>query len=334
MKAYGIFDGVARDGFLVVAAVYDFAAWQKITGSSDPEEYRDFLAQQEESILEEEQEGPGYVVRVPFDPEAYSAWLRENAYWQDGPEARSAWALEVARDPEARRRLEARFPALPRPPENVEGVDTYYAVLLVCAEQVEDVLALAPALGEPALARLGEALESCMPLPLPFRRISHLRVEGVRFVLGNRFLSPPEAQRVRELFETNVLSLDEGVWEVPRRYRIRRSQLEIVRWPAVVPVVLPVAAHGGRDCLAFLNEHVAAQPSSWDRFGESVLDAAEEMVGKADAVYLGRSLVWSSDLESYLDKLSEIAKSASEEDDEDAGSPGFGSGRVRLRRVK
>lgn len=335
MKTYGIFDGVARDGVLVAAAVYDFATWQEITGSSDLEEYRDFLAEQEAKIAA--QDAPAYVVRVPFDPEAYSAWLRENTFWRDGPEARSAWALEVARDPEARRRLEARLPALPRPPENVEDVDVYYSVLLVYAERPEDVLALAPALGGPVLERLGEVLWSCVPVSLPFRRVSRLRVDGLRFVLGNRFLLVPAAQEIEDLFEAAVRSLEGSVWEVPRHYRIRRSQLEGVRWPVLVPVLLPVAAHGGEDCLMFLNDHTAARASSWKRFGESVRDAAAEMLGKPDTVQLDYPLVWSPSLESHLEDILDAVGSADEEDDEDGGDvggPGSAGSGVRLRRVK
>lgn len=337
MKTYGIFDGVARDGSLVAVAVYDFAAWQKITGSSDLEEYRDFLAEQEESVLEQEQDGPGYVVRVPFDPEAYSAWLRENTYWRDGPEARGAWALEVARDPEARRRLESRVPALPRPPENTEDVDVYYCILLVHAEQPEDVLRLAPPLAGPVLERLGSALDSCAPLSFSFRRVSRLRVDGARFVLGNRFLVACVAEEVAELFETNVCSLEGRVWEVPRHYRIRRSQLEGAEWPALVAVLLPVAVHGGADCVLFVNSHVVQHPSAWVRFGLAARDAAGEMLGKPDAVRVGHPLMWSVSLESYLEDLVEPAWPDEEDDDEGEGgyrSAGPASGRAHLRRVK
>ncbi|MGO0123025.1 hypothetical protein [Desulfothermobacter acidiphilus] len=62
MRVYGIFDGVAKDNVVAVAAAPDFNAWRGVTGKSCPREYPDFLeglAEGFESVDEDEDGGLG-----------------------------------------------------------------------------------------------------------------------------------------------------------------------------------------------------------------------------------------------------------------------------------
>ncbi|MGB9803687.1 MAG: hypothetical protein ACPLUI_07730, partial [Desulfofundulus sp.] len=65
------------------------------------EEYKDYLINRHYFLEELKENEAVRVVHVPFDRELYSRWLRDNPHWEDGAEARSAWALEVAKDPAA-----------------------------------------------------------------------------------------------------------------------------------------------------------------------------------------------------------------------------------------
>ncbi|ACX51869.1 hypothetical protein Adeg_0722 [Ammonifex degensii KC4] len=327
MRVYGIFDGVARDDVVAAAAVPDFATWKEITGRSCPQEYLDFLLEQEEAL---EAAGGGLLkVRVPLVLGEYRSWLSAGSFWQDGPEARGAWALEVARDPVKLRRLLEEHPVVPRAPEDRESVDVYFGVVLFPATSLDEALKLAPRLEEQVAGAIAEALRGEFPAFPPYRKISRLRAEGFRVVVGDRLVLTDVAPEVGSFMRDGVPGLESPVLSLPRRLRIRESELEDVEFPALVAVLLPVALHGAGDVLDACADVVEEKRGNLQEFSRAVVDTVNRLAGR-ESVSGAAPLVPDFLLPGFLEELAEGLELVDGEED-DGGNGGRGR---KLRRIK
>ncbi|MGQ9825231.1 MAG: hypothetical protein ACUVSK_09570 [Desulfotomaculales bacterium] len=259
MRTYGVFDGVARHNNLVVAAVPDYEAWKKLSGSDKVDDYLDFLLEQENALYSSSE--PVRIVRIPLDLEYYNAWLKKNSYWRDSPEARAAWALDVAENPEELNAVIKRNPVLPRAPENWEGVSVYFAVFMFSLDSINEVGKLMWELDPVSAEEVARAVERTVTVPgrTPFKKVSRLRADGVRVVVGDRLVLFPFLEEVESFFEDVVPNVRNNLVGIPGQYRITKDSLGGVEYPAYVSAFLPVALHGAADVLDYCEESLAGR---------------------------------------------------------------------------
>lgn len=252
MLSYGLFDGVARRDHLVAAAVLGPEDYRDIYGKGI-EDYLDYLLELEDVLLD--LEATIRVVRVPFHREMYREWL-ERSSWQDGPDARSAWALEVAQNTEMYERLRAERPVLPRAPEEErEVVEVLYVPCpLICHEE-PDLGRLPRQLEPETLNNLRNELTDWLPSLPPYRKLSRLRAQGVKFMVGDRLIEPADAYEVEDHFASALPDGGgSGIAKVPRQFRIKVSELEIDAYPVLIAVLLPLVLRGAEEDVEFLAE--------------------------------------------------------------------------------
>jgi len=340
MVTYGLFDGVARRDHLVAAAVYGLEDYVAMHGGT-PDDYLDYLLRLDEAL--NGIRDPVRVVWLPFDMGMYRTWL-EGSSWQDGPEARSAWALAVAEDPARLAELKKRYPVLPAAPVDERmTVEVLYLALPVFCEGEEDVDRLARQLNSVEVAELCARLRAKMP-PVPTReRLSQLRARGADLFLGDRLVGAGDVEEL-DGFLRSVAPDEgaEGVVKVPRRFRVKRAGvLELVgSLPSLVPVFLPLVLVGAREDVGFLAEWAQA---SHQLFLARVAPDVEDLLASAGwgGEKLGRPgpLLEAWEIPEFLDVMS--AEFGREEEDPGDLYPDPGPGGRRppgkrrgLRRIK
>jgi hypothetical protein len=231
----------------VGVCVYGFGDWVRLFGG-DVEAYRDCLIEQARFVAAERSRGRR-VVKVPFVEPEFGAWLASRAGVEPGLEAHGEWAVEVASDPDALRRVRAAVPALPAAPEEEEFVDVVRAVLLpVIVESRSEAERLSHVFPADACREASREFAGALGRPR-LVRLSRLRAEGAALVPGSRFVAPGDTEEVADGLEGMVrdrfrIGEDEvAVAPVPRRYRV-----EVSRKGSAVLVVcaLPVVLCGAR----------------------------------------------------------------------------------------
>lgn len=253
MIKYGIFDGVAQKDHLVAAAVMGLDDYISINGGT-ADDYLDYLLNLEYAL--EEAEEPCRLVRFHFDLEDYRTWLKDSG-WIDGPDARSAWALEIAQDEIKLAEIKKKWPVLPAAPEDEREVTNvlFLAAPVVCISE-EDISQLARQLDASKIVKMEETLAKEMP-PLPaFQKLSALRASGVALLFGDRLILPIEADNVEDYYINAQLEILKGIASVPRHFRIKKAELvnKITGYPVLVACLLPVVVVGGREDVDFLLE--------------------------------------------------------------------------------
>lgn len=251
MIKYGIFDGVAQKDHLVAAAVMGLEDYISTYGGT-ADDYLDYLLNLEYAL--EEAEEPCRLVRFHFDIEDYQAWLKDSG-WIDSPDARSAWALEVAQDERKLAEIKKKWPVLPAAPEEEkEVINVLYMVVPVICTSAEEVSRLTGQLGTEKIIKLQETLAKEMPFLPPYKKLSSLRANGAALLFGDRLIMPPNADEVAGHFISTQLDIKKGVACVPRHYRIKKTELlkKVNEFPILAACLLPVVAVGGREDVDFL----------------------------------------------------------------------------------
>jgi len=322
---YGLFDGVARRDHLVAAAVYGLEDYLAMYGGT-VDDYLDYLLRLDEAL--NGIRDPVRVVWLPFDMGMYRAWL-EGSPWQDGPEARSAWALAAVEDPARLAELKRRYPVLPAAPLDERlTVEVLYLALPVFCEAEEDVDLLARQLNPLEVAALGARLRREMP-PVPAcERLSWLRARGADLFLGDRLVGAGEVEELDGYLRS--ITPEEGtpgVVNVPRRFRLRRAPvLELVgSLPSLVPVFLPLMLVGGREDVGFLADWAQANHQLYlARVAPDVADLLASLGW--DGRRLGRPgpLLGAWEIPEFLDLVS--VEFGREEGDPQGPYPGPGPG--------
>ena len=332
MLLYGLCDGVARRDYLVAAAVYGPEDYSRLYPGADVEAYKDYLLKLE-NFLEYEVEGPARVERVPFDLAAYRAWLERYPHWRDGAEARGAWALAVAEDPEELRRLRAKKPVLPRAPVEEETDEfVLFAVLFTGLESFEEVKILAERFSEEETRALVEALREALPAVPEFTRLSPLRARGVRVVVGSRLVLPHQADEVAGILRSNLLrgiKKDTTVFILPRWCRVRHADFRDANFPVLVPLLAVVGCCGASGDLRCWEDAVEDQMGEFAVFERAFQRLVEKKLGREEVV-LSAALVPEYVLEDFLEAW---MREVEEEEPEEEG-PGPGGRRRGLHRVK
>ncbi|MGI9862727.1 hypothetical protein SDD30_15225 [Moorella naiadis] len=283
MIKYGIFDGVAQKDHLVAAAVMGLDDYISIYGGTT-DDYLDYLLNLEYAL--EEAEEPCRLVRFHFDREDYQAWLKGSG-WIDGPDARSAWALEVAQDERKLAEIKKKWPVLPAAPEDEREVtNVLYSVLPVICASEEDVSRLAKQLSAGKIVKTQENLMKEMPSWPVFRKLSALRASGAALLLGDRLILPSVADEVADYYINAQLELPKGVACVPRRFRIKRAELlnEISGYPILVGCLLPVVAVGGREDVDFLLEWLDESEDAQEVLFDGVTEILKATGWKEDQI--------------------------------------------------
>ena len=242
----GVFPGAARRGDLVGVCVYGFGDWIRLFGG-DVEAYRDYLIEQARFVAAERSRGRR-VVKVPFVEPEFGAWLASRAGVEPGLEAHGEWAVEVASDPDALRRVRAAVPALPAAPDEEEFVDLVRVLLLwVFVASEAEAKSLSRAFPGDVCRAAAEAFAAglgCRGLT----RLSRLRAEGAWLAPGTRLVAPLDAEEVTELLEGRLTQAFQAGFDdfnyavVPRRFRVEPEG----PIPNMLVLALPVVLCGAR----------------------------------------------------------------------------------------
>jgi len=281
MKSYGIFDGAAREDTLVAAAVYYYPDYEAIHGSG-VDSYRDYLLRRHNFLMGLAAKEPVRVVHVPFDPERYASWLRKNAHWQDGPEARGAWALEVAKDPAELNSLLEKHPALPAAPLEEElTTSVLFGAVPAFFVDSDEAAAAGRRLPRERLADVAKELRAFFAEAPDFQRISPLRCRGLRVFVGERLVPPERAVEAEEALEDTALEMLDGseqLLPVPAGCRVRRTDFpeEVDEGKNVfAPLLLPVVLAGAASEVEYAESLLEEAGHAVDRVSEAVCRALE-----------------------------------------------------------
>jgi hypothetical protein len=252
MKSFGIFDGAAREDSLVAAAVYFYPDYEAIYGSG-VDSYRDYLLRRHNFLAGLAAEEPVRIVHVPFDPECYAFWLRNNAHWEDGPEARGAWALEVAKNPAALGGLFEKHPTLPAAPVEEElTASVLFGAVPAFFAGPDEGAAAGRRLSRRHLAEVAKELRAFFAEAPDFQRLSPLRCRGLRVFVGERLVPPERAIEAAGSLEDaakKALAGSDPILPVPSGCRVKRPDFPDdvgedrgIFAPLLFPVVLAGAA--------------------------------------------------------------------------------------------
>ncbi|NHM26251.1 hypothetical protein G7K71_04405 [Desulfofundulus sp. TPOSR] len=194
------------------------------------EDYKDYLLRRYNFLQELTEKEAVRIVQVPFDREWYVKWLRNNPHWEDGAEARSAWALEMAKNPAALEKVLSLHPVLPAPPLDEElTVLVFYGIIPVVLEDLREVGAVSGRLPHEDIERIAlEARQFFADVP-EFSMLSPLRCRGMRIFVGDRLVAPPKARAFEDHVKDaawELLNTGEIVIPVSSACRVRRSDLE------------------------------------------------------------------------------------------------------------
>lgn len=104
------------------------------------DDYKDYLLNRCYFLEELRENEAVRVIHIPFDRELYVKWLQDNPSWEDGGEARSAWALEIAKNPAILERVLFLHPVLPAPLLDEEfSVLIFYRVIPVVIKTSDEI---------------------------------------------------------------------------------------------------------------------------------------------------------------------------------------------------
>ncbi len=265
MKLYDIFNGVSQENELVAAIVYSLIDYINLFGGTAAQ-YEDYLLSRFNFLESLSLSKVVRIIDVPFSASGYSRWLDKNPYWKGSREARSAWALDVAKDQKTLAALRAKH-FLPGAPVGEETVSVpYYAVIPTLVGSDKDVKALGgkiPLLYTNQIA--GEIREFFNTVP-EFKQKSPLRCEGMRLFVGERIIAPRFAEEVMMYFRStlgNLLLTDTNTLQLPKNCNTNQhfeclSKKNLVFSPVLLPVVLYGASSELDYCDAFIEEKEAS----------------------------------------------------------------------------
>ena len=250
MPVYGIHEGVAREGNVVAAAYYMPEDYGRLFGKG-LEEYKDYLIERQDFLEGIKNTEAVKIIHVPFDPDDYKEWFKKKVAWLDGSEARSAWALEKARDPAALRELYEKYPVRPAAPvEEKREARAFGALVPLFLAEEDEVRAAGRRLPREQLLSFASELKEALAGTEEYTKISPLRCKGVRMFIGERFVPVSRADEAENILEQEALKLadNEGtdaIMNVPSPCRVRGSEVPcgeeeggFVLLPVVLPVVL------------------------------------------------------------------------------------------------
>lgn len=324
MIVYGIFDGVGRKDHLVAAAVFSFDDYREIK-KGGVEQYLDYLLELEDTL--DEIEDPVRILRVPFDWEDYQAWLKESS-WQDGPEARSAWALAVAERPEKLAELRRRRPALPAPPEHErEMVTTLFVPVAAVFRDDVDLEPPVRQLEGQLLAALKEETFGAVPRVPHYRKLSRLRAEGAVVLPGSRLVLPEKLERVEEFFASSSPASGGGGWAaVPRPLRIKRDDLleGAPEYPFMAFLFFPVVIAGASAEVEFLERWMKETEGFRAATADGFKHALVTHGFQEESIHVYELFLEAWEVPSFMDAAAEVF---GREDDDDGGDGGDDEGK-------
>lgn len=278
MPVYGIHEGVAREGNVVAAAYYTPEDYGRLFGKG-LDEYKDYLIERQDFLDGIKNTEAVKIIHVPFDPDDYKEWFKKKVAWLDGSEARSAWALEKAKDPAALRALSEKYPVRPAAPvEEKREARAFGALVPLFLAEEDEARAAGRRLPRERLLSFASKLKELLAGTEEYTKISALRCKGVKLFIGERFVSVSKTDEAEDILEQEALKLadDEGadaIMNVPSPCRVRGSEIpcgEEEEGFVLLPVVLPVVLVGS--------------VSELDYCERLLEDADEEDLGRASEV--------------------------------------------------
>ncbi|SHE99418.1 hypothetical protein SAMN02745218_01242 [Desulfofundulus australicus DSM 11792] len=270
---------------MVAAAIYlphDYIAMF----SQGMDDYKDYLLNRHYFLEELRENEAVRVIHVPFDRERYVKWLQDNPYWKDGAEARSAWALEVAKNPAALEEVRSRNPVLPAPPLDEEfTVLVFYGVIPVVMEMPDEIPAVSGRLPHEDVEQIAlEAREFFSGVP-EFKWLSSLRCRGMRIFAGERLVAPPNASAFEDYVNDTVremLNTREIVISVPSTCRVRRLDLEddlTGERPLLVLLLFPLVLAGAASEIEYCEDLVEESEGKMGLATKQLREVLRERLG-------------------------------------------------------
>ncbi|MFX4261161.1 hypothetical protein ACOBQJ_03055 [Pelotomaculum propionicicum] len=249
MISFDFINGVARKDSLIAVIIYHPDDFKEIFGNAS---YKDYLLQTHlviNGLIESE---PVRVVKVPFSKTDYSKWLARNKYWEEGPEARTAWALDKA----VKISKKKEYVLVPEPPlgELISGI-TLLGVAPVSVMDDSELKSLYSEFSDDLVTNIASELVNFFPGMKKFSKLSRYRCEGIHVCPYNR-LVPLD---VKEAVEPNMgvlLDFEEGD---TMRFVIPEFDLSIEEGLSINIAMLPVLLIGPKTemdfCRAYMREN-------------------------------------------------------------------------------
>lgn len=262
MKSYDIFNGVSQENEMVAAIVYSLNDYINLFGGTAVQ-YEDYLLNRANFLESLSLSNVVRIVDVPFSASGYSKWLNKKPYWKGSSEARSAWALDVAKDQKTLAALRAKH-FLPGVPVGEETVSApYYAVIPTLIGSDKDVKALGGKIPLPYINQIASEIREFFNTVPEFVQKSPIRCEGMRVFVGERIIAPRFADEVMMYFRStlgNLLLTEANTFQLPKDCNTHQH-FECLNTKNQVfsPVLLPVVLYGASSeldyCDAFIEKN-------------------------------------------------------------------------------
>jgi len=253
---YGIYDGISSNDTVLAVAVLSLTDYRYYY-RDNIDEYLDYLVTLHEAVttLTTDGEHPLQVTQICFDRELYEKWLNNNPHWQDGPDARGAWALETVTSPERLKEVVKRNPVLPGLPVG-QMFDEEYLLLCVpfVVDSAELILEATSPLSPVVLNKVLSMVKEWSRLP-EFEALSDKRCTGLKLCVINRFISADMIEPVIQHLAERPLC--DGIVILPEK--LSKQDVE-KNWDIsenmaiMIPLFLVIVAQGSRDAITYLRQ--------------------------------------------------------------------------------
>lgn len=282
MKAYDIFNGVAQENELVAAVIYSQNDYKNIYGGT-ADQYQDYLLSRHNFL---DVLSMGTVVRiidVPFNDSSYSRWLSQNTYWKDSRESRSAWALDIAKDPKLLSMLKGKQ-LFPRAPVGEETISVpYFAIIPTLIGSDKDVKALGGKMPTSFLEEIAGEIKSFFKAVPDFKQKSRLRSEGMRVFVGERLVAPRFIEEAALSFQESkdiLLQTNSSVFQLPKDCNTYQL-FECLNTKNLVfsSVLLPVILHGASSELNYCDGYIEEKQGRIASASDIICDFIRDEIG-------------------------------------------------------
>lgn len=282
MKAYDIFNGVAQENELVAAIAYSLNDYVNIFGGTAAQ-YEDYLLGRHNFLESLSFSNVIRVIDVPFSPSGFNHWLAKNPYWNGNQEARSAWALDTAKDQKTLTLLRAKH-FLPGAPVGEETASVpYFLIIPALVGSDEDIKALGDKIPISLLESIASEIRSLFKAVPEFRKKSNLRCEGMRLFIGERIIAPRFAEETMMCFQTlldGLLLTDSNIFQLPKDFNTHQL-FECLNTKNTVfsPMLLPVILHGASSELDYCSGYLEKQENFIGAASDLICDYVKNEVG-------------------------------------------------------
>ncbi len=267
---------------MVAAIAYSLNDYVNIFGGTAVQ-YEDYLLSRHNFLESLSFSNVVRIIDVPFSPSGFNHWLAKNPYWKGSQEARSAWALDIAKDQKKLTMLRAKH-FLPGAPVGEEtGSDLYFMVIPALVESDEHIKALGSKIPIYLLESIASEIRSFFKAVPEFREKSKLRCEGMGLFIGERIIAPRFAEEVMTYFRTlldGLLLTGSNIFQLPNDFNTHQL-FECLNTKNTVfsPMILPVILHGASSELDYCSSYLEKQEIFIGAASDLICDYVKSEVG-------------------------------------------------------